>query len=97
MRGDGHRKYSKRPWRESVLKSCVPFGRSSSLAPIAYGCAGGGADCADLYGGGSGACVFGAGLLPEPGGFPAPPAMATTASSSSGPVISCQAPQTPAN
>jgi len=78
------------------MKSCLPFSNSGSgsMAPGAAGCAGGGPDCSGSYSGGTGFCTYGAGLLPEPPGFPMPP---TTASQSgpSGPVTPCSLPLNP--
>jgi len=70
----------------------LPFTLSSqtALAPQAYGCAGQGGS------GDSGFCVWGAGSLPQPSGFPLPPAVGKP-SGGGPPYAMCQVPQIPQN
>ena len=67
----------------------LPFTVSSQtvLAPQAYGCSGLGST------GSTGFCVWGAGALPEPSGFPPPPPSGTSGI----PMVSCTPVSIPQN
>jgi len=79
------------------MKLCIPFvsAAARSLAPVAASCSGGGPDCSGAYSGGGGFCVSGAGLLPEPPGFPAPPATSAMSGPAGLPVETCAKPEKP--